>query len=103
MGIFHGDKEIASVQHGDTEIGAVYHGDTLIWESGIPDPPAGQGTTDAGYYGMVDAVDFIDGPTLVQEIGLTAGNAYNDDTPWLKFAWNGGIVMVPQKPLRYGL
>ena len=71
--------------------------------AGPPAPPAGQGDTDAGYYGTVDAADFIDGPTLAQDIGLTAGTAYNSDTPWLKFAWNGGIVMVPQKPFRYGI
>ena len=108
MGIFHGDKEIASVQHGDTEIGAVYHGDTLIWESG---PSLIGGDIQAGYFGTVAFDDFVvdgysppSGEALASAIGLTAGTAYNqDENCWLQFAWNGGIVMVPQKPLRYGI
>ena len=106
MGIFHGDTEIASVQHGDTEIGSIYRGDSLIWEEapeGIAAPPAGQGDTDAGYYGTVASADFIAGDTLASNIGLTAGTAYNSDTPWLQFAWDEGIVMVPQKPFRHSI
>ena len=103
MGIFHGDTEIESVHHGDTEIGSIYRGDTLIWEEEAPGPTLIGGDLQAGYYGTVLSADFIAGDTLASDIGLTAGTAYNDDTPWLKFAWNGGIVMVPQKSLRYNI
>ena len=61
------------------------------------------GDKQAGYYGTVASADFISGDTLASDIGLTAGTAYNSNVNWLKFAWNEGIVMVPQKPFRYNL
>ena len=61
------------------------------------------GDLQAGYYVTVASEDFISGETLASEIGLVEGTAYNSETPWLKFAWNEGTTMVPQRPLRYGL
>ena len=90
--------EITGATIDGTDVQEITIDGVSVWEAG-----PSHGDNEAGYYGTVDAVDFIDGPTLASDIGLTAGTAYNDDTPWLQFAWNGGIVMVPQKPLRHSI
>ena len=74
---------------------------TVGGEKVLFSPP--NGDLQAGYYGTVASGDFISGDTLASDIGLTAGTAYNSTVDWLKFAWNAGTVMVPQKPFRYGL
>jgi len=59
------------------------------------------GTMDAGFFGIVPASDFITGDALASAIGVTQGTSQFSDTPWLKFAFQGEIYMVPQKPIRH--
>lgn len=61
------------------------------------------GDEEAGFYGEVSAADLIDGLTLAAEIGLSAGTAFNHDSSWLKFAYQGRKLYVAKKPFRYGL
>ena len=81
---------IDSVEKSEITVG----GDVVLFT-----PP--NGDTQAGYYGTVASNDFISGDTLASNIGLTAGTGFNSNVDWLKFLWNGGIVMVSKKPIRY--
>jgi len=59
------------------------------------------GTMDAGFFGIVPANDFITGDALATAVGVTQGTSQFSDTNWLKFAFQGEIYMVPQKPIRH--
>jgi hypothetical protein len=59
------------------------------------------GTMDAGFFGIVPASDFITGDALASTVGVTQGTSQFSDTNWLKFAFQGEIYMIPQKPIRH--
>jgi len=59
------------------------------------------GTMDAGFFGIVPANDFITGDALATAVGVTQGTSQFSNTNWLKFAFQGEIYMVPQKPIRH--
>jgi len=59
------------------------------------------GTMDAGFFGIVPASDFITGDDLASAVGVTQGTSQFSNTNWLKFAFQGEIYMVPQKPIRH--
>jgi len=59
------------------------------------------GTMDAGFFGIVPASDFITGDALASAVGVTQGTSQFSNTNWLKFAFQGEIYMVPQKPIRH--
>lgn len=61
------------------------------------------GDTTTGFYGEVPTTDFITGDTLASEIGLSAGTAQNNSSPWLKFASDGKTLFVAKKTYRYEL
>lgn len=61
------------------------------------------GTMDAGFFGIVPASDFITGDALASAVGVTQGTSQFSDTNWLKFAFQGEIYMVPQKPIRHSI
>lgn len=61
------------------------------------------GDNKKGFYGEVETSDLISGDDLASEIGLSAGTAYNDNEPWLKFAYQGSVIYVAKKPYRYEL
>jgi hypothetical protein len=54
-----------------------------------------------GYFGVVDAVDFISGEDLCAAIGLTAGTLQNSDAGWLKYASDNQILYVAKKTFRH--
>ena len=61
------------------------------------------GTMEAGFFGIVPASDFITGDQLASEVGVTQGTSQFSDTPWLKFAFEGEVYMIPQKPIRHSI
>lgn len=70
---------------------AVMPGETLV---------AGDSTH--GFYGQINSADFIDGETLANAVGLSAGTAINTTSNWLKFSLAGKTLYTPQKHLRSG-
>lgn len=61
------------------------------------------GDMDAGFFGVIPASDFITGDALCSELGITQGTSQFSNTPWLKFAFKGDILITPMKPIRYGI
>lgn len=61
------------------------------------------GDMQAGYFGTISANDFITGDALCSAIGLSVGTSQYSTTDWLKFAYQGKILFVSQKPIRYNL
>lgn len=61
------------------------------------------GDENLGYYGELAAAELIDGETLADQIGLSAGVPHHSDTTWFKFAFQGKTLFVPKVQLRYGL
>ena len=61
------------------------------------------GTMDAGFFGIIPASDFITGDQLASDVGITQGTSQFSDTNWLKFAFNGDILIVPQKTIRHSI
>lgn len=61
------------------------------------------GDRSAGFLGFVPASEVFTGTQLATEIGLSAGNAFNTETPWIKYIWKGKICFTPLKPIRYNL
>lgn len=59
-----------------------------------------KGTMDAGWFGEVPTSEFITGDELARLIGLTAGTSQYSDEPWLKFAYEGGVLYIAKKPFR---
>lgn len=58
------------------------------------------GTMDAGFFGEVSTAELFTGTEVASSIGLTLGNAQNDNEPWLKFALDGSILFIAKKPYR---
>ena len=58
------------------------------------------GDTEAGFFGFVQASDFITGDQLALDIGLSAGTSQNSDTPWIKYIWKGKVCFTPLKTIR---
>lgn len=58
------------------------------------------GDINLGYCGLVPAAEFITGSSLASRIGLSAGSLLNDTTPWMKFAYKGKTLYIPQRPIR---
>ncbi|MCF8012713.1 MAG: hypothetical protein K9L56_15710, partial [Clostridiales bacterium] len=58
------------------------------------------GTMDAGFFGIIPASDFITGDQLASNLGITQGTSQFPNTNWLKFAFNGKILITPQKTIR---
>ncbi|MGM0437499.1 MAG: hypothetical protein ACQEQD_04440 [Bacillota bacterium] len=61
------------------------------------------GTMDAGFFGIIPANEFITGEQLASDVGITQGASQFSDTPWLKFAFQEEIYIIPQKPIRYNI
>jgi hypothetical protein len=58
------------------------------------------GNAQLGYYGVVDATEFITGDELAALVGLTSGTAIPNTGEWLKFAYKGKILYVAKQPFR---
>ena len=61
------------------------------------------GDMDRGFFGIIPASEFITGDNLCSELGITQGTAQFSDIDWLKFAFQGDILITPMKPIRYGI
>ena len=59
--------------------------------------------SDTGYFGQVDALDFINGTELNTKLGFTSGSEINPNYPWFKFYWHGQIVFMRKSSNRYNL
>lgn len=59
--------------------------------------------SDTGYFGVVEAVDFINGTELNTRAGFTSGSEINPNYPWFKFYWHGQIVFIRKSPSRYNV
>lgn len=69
-------------------------------QSGKPDDTLLAGTLDHGYYGEIDASEFITGDVLAADIGLVSGVAQYSEAGWLKFAHEGKTLYVAKRPFR---
>lgn len=58
------------------------------------------GTLAHGWYGEIAQEDLISYPDLVTAIGLSAGAAINQSTPWLGFSLDGVQLFVSKMPVR---
>lgn len=61
------------------------------------------GNDTLGYYGDVSTALLISGNDLALRVGLTAGNAQNSASPWLKFKHNGKVLFVSRHPYRHSI
>jgi len=89
-----GKKASGPVIPGDTGLGPT----TLVGSYQNPNDPQ----KFAGYYGTITATNFFTGTQVASGIGLSGGTAINDTTIWMKFILDGKIILIPQKPIRYG-
>lgn len=56
-----------------------------------------------GYFGEVPAAELFTASELALLVGLTAGNAVNAGSPWLKFIDQGKVLFIPKQKLREGV
>jgi hypothetical protein len=62
------------------------------------------GDDQLGWYGEVEAADFITGSALAMAVGLSAGYPIGDDTtPWLGFNHQGRRLFVAKRGLRHSI
>ena len=73
------------------------------------------GNSKAGFYGFVQPSDFgeiednpegsktFNGDNLALAVGISQGTSQYSDISWMKFSWNGKILFVPVKTLRYSI
>lgn len=61
------------------------------------------GDMTAGYYGTVDSSEIFSATQLRAALGVTTGSLWNDTPTWIKFAHNGLIKYIPEKPLAYSV
>lgn len=55
------------------------------------------GDMNAGYFGVVSAVEFYSGDRLAFELGVTEGTLQNSNAGWLKFARHGKVLFVAKQ------
>lgn len=58
------------------------------------------GDDQLGYYGIVEAADFISGTDLAAMVGLNAGTVIANTGQWLKFAYKGKRLYIAKQPFR---
>lgn len=61
------------------------------------------GTMQAGYFGTLPASEIFTGPELAVACGIVSGTPQFDTTVWLKFAYQGKILLRPQKAIRHSI
>lgn len=61
------------------------------------------GTMKEGFFGEVPASELITGVALADECGITKGTRQHSTAGWLKFAYNGEILFVAKKTIRYSI
>lgn len=61
------------------------------------------GTPETGFFGETDTLDLWTGSELANAVGLTAGTAQNDNSPWLKYLHRGVIKYVAKHAYRRGI
>lgn len=68
----------------------------------IDRPP--YGTTEAGYWGVVEEEDFISATSLASQIGLTTGTNVNTPKPaWLKFSSSNKVIYMALRAFKHTL
>ncbi len=113
------------VNQGGSALKGIYLGDQLLTGGGGDlqsfakrTPGASElvaGTWDCGYLGTVTADEFgtfddgsqagqtLTGTSLASQVGITTGKLINDEITWHKFARDGEVIFVAEKPIRYNL
>lgn len=74
-----------------------------VWDAPHAGPPTLlAGDSSLGYYGTIGSGAFVDGLSLAQAIGLSAGTSddLNQSPDWFKCAYQGEIIYIPKTPLR---
>ena len=73
------------------------------------------GDSEAGFYGFLQPSEFgeiednpegsktFNGDNLALALGISQGTSQYSDISWMKFSWNGKILFVPVKTLRYSI
>lgn len=61
------------------------------------------GDMQAGYFGTVPASEIFTGSAIASAVGLSYGTLQNNETDWLKFAYEGKILFRPMKSIRSNL
>lgn len=59
------------------------------------------GDDQLGWYGEVTTAQLISGTSLATVLNLTAGVAFNNTSPWLKFAYKGKVLFIAKQNLRH--
>lgn len=104
-------ENVKQIKNTNTNVKEIRNKDTILWPSfdDIIGAPGNRrllaGNMQAGWFGEVPASDFITGDALAKLVGITAGvhNYTYDNEPWLKFAYEGNILLVSKKPIRWAL
>lgn len=104
-------ENINKIKNKNIDIKEARNKDVVLWPSfdDVIGAPGNRmllaGTMQAGWFGEVPSSDFIRGDELANLVGITAGvhNYTYDNEPWLKFAYEGNILLVSKKPIRWEL
>lgn len=101
---------VAAANHSDINVGTLADWLSQLADQYSPisiDPNAADfegllsGDSQLGWFGLVPAADFINVIGLVSQLGSTDGINTNQTTPWMKFAHQGRVLYIPQKPIQY--
>lgn len=101
------DEKIKDVRHVDNRIVKIMGEDEALWEFPQDDKigaPGNRtllaGNMDAGWFGEVPSSDFITGSELSNLTGIKGGSLSVNDVVWLKFAYNGNVLLISKKCIR---
>lgn len=99
-------ENIKEIKNTNISIKEARNKDKVLWPSinDIIGAPGNRkllaGNTQAGWFGEVPSSDFITGDALANLVGITAGRSQYSNEPWLKFAYEGDVLLVTKKPIR---
>lgn len=104
-------ENVKQIKNTNTNVKEIRNKDTILWPSfdDIIGAPGNRrllaGNMQAGWFGEVPASDFITGDELANLVGITAGihNYTYDNEPWLKYAYEGNVLLVSKKPIRLNI
>lgn len=95
--ILYKSKEITEVKYMDKTVWASF--DDMIGAPGNRTLLAGN--MQAGWFGEVPSSSFITGDELALKVGISSGTSQYSSEPWLKFAYEGSVLLIAKKPIRY--
>lgn len=102
-------ENVKQIKNTNTNVKEIRNKDTVLWpgfDDVIGAPGSRRllaGNMQAGWFGEVPASDFITGDALAKLVGITEGTSQYSNEPWLKFAYEGSVLLVTKKPIRYSI